>query len=87
MIGALPVSELSLAHEDAFDVFGGQFIYAVSESMTVSANYGITNLGAVRFLDPSNLSQKVGIAIPFVVVSAGSCSAAVYALLCMVTFA
>ena len=51
MIGALPVHELTLSTEEAFDVFGGQYLYAVSESLTSDTNFLRNDMSAVQRLN------------------------------------
>lgn len=76
MIGALPVKELTLSTEDAFDVFGGQLIYAVSENMTDASNFGRSDMAVIQRRDIDGVS--LGLNLPFIVVSAGETGRGTY---------
>ena len=76
MIGALPVKELSIATEDAFDVFGGQYLYAVSENLTNDSNFLRHDMSAVQRLNDNG--TLVGLPLPFIVVSMGDTGRGAY---------
>lgn len=76
MIGALPVKELSISTENAFDVFGGQLLYAVSEEMTSPTNFGRNDVAAIKREDSDGVT--LGQPLPFLVVSAGDTGIGTY---------
>lgn len=76
MIGALPTRALSMATEDAFDVFGGQLLYAVSEEMTSPTNFGRNDLAVIQRRNTDN--KILGQNLPFLVVSAGETGRGTY---------
>lgn len=76
MIGALPTRELSMATEDAFDVFGGQLLYAVSEEMTSNTSFGRNDVAAIQRRNTYN--KILGQNLPFIVISAGETGRGTY---------
>jgi len=75
--GALPVREFLMSTEDAFDVHGGQILYAVSEEMTRAANYGRTDLSAISRTDVAG-GAPVGQPLPFIAISMGETGAGAF---------
>lgn len=69
MIGALPARILSMPIENAYDVFDGQILYAVSEEMTSPTNFGRNDLASIQRQDVSG--AVLGQPLPFLVISAG----------------
>ena len=76
LIGALPIQNLNARPEDAFDVYGGQYVYAVSAKQTIRVNFLRTDLNAVQRQDET--SSNVGNPLPFLIASLGETGRGAY---------
>ena len=76
LMGAVPVQSLSVNTEAAFDIYGGQYLYAVSEGLTSSSNFLLSNLSAIKRKNPSGAA--IGDLLPFVIASMGETGRGAY---------
>lgn len=76
MIGALPTKELSMPTKEAFDVFGGQILYAVSRDLTKDTNFLRHDMSAIQRLDDSG--TLAGQPLPYMLVSMGESNKGAY---------
>lgn len=77
MIGALPTKALTMANEDAFDVYGGQYLYAVSEQMTAKMNFGRNDLTNILRINRLN-GPPIGQPLPYIIISKGASQRGAY---------
>jgi len=76
MIGAIPAQELSMANEEAFDVFGGQLLYAVSEDLTIDINFLRNDMSAIQ--RQNNNGTFSGLPLPYMFLSMGDTNIGAY---------
>jgi len=69
MTGAFPINAVSAPIKHAYDVHGGQYLYAVSADLVLKENFLASNLNAVQVQNLSN--APTGGPLPYTIISMG----------------